>query len=242
MFAWIRWRQIEKHWRPRDAPCIAPPASPLLFVQDVAASRICAPTDEELPLCCAYCKEKIYGVRCFIRDSKDGVVHYGCLRAQQSLRKDEACQHALGHELHSLKSYLKRQRRHLHAERWNASRIKAKRRTAQMSIPDTSVAETPTAPVPSQPCEVPQIRQPVSLWSLATTFCSCTKRFFAKLWHCWPIRQCSLQCLSWLAPRTPRVSRQTQASSTTSRKEGVRPVLTRLPRFAWVAFFRVIPF
>lgn len=110
MFARIRWHQVAKHWRPRDAACIATPASPPLPATDVAASRIYCPADDDLPV----------------------------------------------------------------------------------------------APVPCHPYEMPEIRLPVSLWSLASTLCSGTKRCFAKLWHCWSIIQASLRCLSWLVPRSPR--------------------------------------
>ena len=187
MFARIRWLQLAKHWRPPDAPCIYTPVPRPLPAPDVTASRRCCPADDDLSQSCAYCNGEIYGVRCFIGDGREGVVHYGCFDSWQNRKAEiEIC-----HEKRAWKNHIRRQRRRLHEERWKASRMKAKKRIVQMSIPDTNVAERPIASV--------------RVWSLATACCSATKRFFAKLRHGWHNIQSSVKCLSWLVPRSPRV-------------------------------------
>lgn len=53
--------------------------------------------------------------------------------------------------------------------------------------------------------KAPEMRHPGGIGSFAATLCSVTKSLFAKLSHSWPIRHCSLRCLSWLVPRSPQV-------------------------------------
>ena len=113
-----------------DGPCIAPPVSPLLPVPN-AAARVHAPANGDLLVPCAYCKQKIYGVRYSIGDRNDEVLHFGCCGLQQRRRSDEAFQIALGQEMRSLKGHLRNERRRLHEERWRADRMQPKRRIAQ---------------------------------------------------------------------------------------------------------------
>ena len=118
MFARIRWRYLRCNAENN--------AATYSRVQHDVVRNYTA-SDEEFGGCCAYCSEKIYGVKYSICDRSDGVVHFGCLGLWQTRRSNEAFQIALVHELHSVKKYLKTQRRRLHVERWKKDRMHSKK-------------------------------------------------------------------------------------------------------------------
>ena len=132
MFARIRWQYLRC-----NAESNAATSSPVQHdvVRNYSAS------DGELGDCCAYCSEKIYGVKYAIGDRSDGVVHFGCIGLWQTRRSDEAFQIALGHELRSVKSHLKTHRRRLHVERWNTYRMHSKKNTERVIASKDTDAE-----------------------------------------------------------------------------------------------------
>ena len=182
MFPWIRWRRLATRCNLRDTPCVAirpSPCSPLLD-EDVCFN---SSLSDGLPNYCAYCKKKIDGARCYQQDRPDEILHFGCLLELKTCLRNETFQIQLDAELRSLKRHLSNQRRRLHKEQWEASRIKSNRRCAPMSTFGESVEEVTTERQAPHLDAVPPTRHTVSMRSLLTTLCSSTRRVFASLFE-----------------------------------------------------------
>ena len=78
----------------------------------------------------------------------------------------------------------------------------------QKTPQNNSDAQTTSQPAAPQFDEMPQRKKSLSVWSLATAFCSATQRLFANFVPCWPIRQFSLQWFTKLLLRFSHTSMQ----------------------------------
>ena len=176
MFSRIRWRSLR---------CVTPPASPSSPVQDDIVN-IYDSSDKELPALCVCCKQKIYGVKCFINDGSDRVVHFGCLGILQTVHKDEEFQNAVHNELRSLQRHVKSQARRLHEERWQIARTRSVRRVAPTRPPDGSVDSVSVAQLPPLPCLPPSTKEAISPCSYLSKLWSGPKKVYGYFSSCWP--------------------------------------------------------
>ena len=65
----------------------------------------------------------------------------------------------------------------------------------QKTPQNNSDAQTTSQPAAPQFDEMPQRKKSLSVWSLATAFCSATQRLFAMFLPCWPTRQLVLSAV-----------------------------------------------
>ena len=176
MFTHIRWRSLR---------CVTPPASLSPPVQDDIVN-IYDSSDKDLPALCVCCKQTIYGVKCFINDGSDRVVHFGCLGVLQTVHKDEQFQNALHNDLRSLQRHVKSQARRIHEERWQTTRTRSVRRVATTRPPDSSVDSVSVAQLPPLPCLPPSTKEAISPCSYLSKLWSGPKKVYGYFSSCWP--------------------------------------------------------